>query len=88
MYFVCADRDFNKALPSGLIAEEQTRKLLQIEAAEHDYRVALSKENLKSSQLWVFVEGRQGIPVFPVDLFLPLLCLRHSIHVVFGGSNL
>ena len=75
MCFVRAGRDFNKVLPSGLIAEERTRQLLQIEAAERDYRVALSEENLKPSGLWVFVKARQGILVLPVDLVLPLLRL-------------
>ena len=49
--FICAGRDFNKALPSGLIAEELTRQLLGIVVAECDYRVALLEENLKSSGL-------------------------------------
>ena len=35
-----------------------------------------------------FVEESQGIPVLPVDFVLPLLRLRHVIHVVFGGSDL
>ena len=43
---------------------------------------------MKSSRLWAFVKESQRIPVFPVDFFLPLLHLRHVIHVVFGGSNL
>ncbi|KAL5574240.1 hypothetical protein UlMin_023837 [Ulmus minor] len=51
-------REFNKALPSGLIAEERTRQLLEVVAAERDYRVALSEENLKASGLWAFVEER------------------------------
>ena len=51
MYFVCAGRDFNRALPSGLIAEERTRKLLDIAVGERDYRVALSEENLRASRL-------------------------------------
>ena len=88
MYFVCVGRDFNKALPSGLIVEEQTRQLLQIESAELDYRVAFSEENLKASRLWAFVEERQGILVLPIDLVLPILHLRHAIHVTFGGSDL
>ena len=45
--YVCIGQDFNKALPSGLIAEERTRKLLEIEATECDYKVALSEENMK-----------------------------------------
>ena len=48
---ICAGRDFNKALPSGPITEERTRQLLEIVLVKHDYRVALSKENLKSSGL-------------------------------------
>ena len=86
--FVCAGRDYNKALPSGLIAEERTRQLLEVGVAERDYRVALSETNLRSSRLWAFVEESQGIPVLPVDFVLPLLRLRHAIHVVFGGSDL
>ena len=88
MCFVCVGRDFNKALPSGLIVEEQTRQLLQIESAELDYRVAFSEENLKASRLWAFVEERQGILVLPIDLVLPILRLRYAIHVTFGGSDL
>ena len=33
-------------------------------------------------------EVNQGIPVPHLDLVLPVLCLRHAIHVVFGGSDL
>ena len=86
--FVCSGRDYNKALPSGLIAEERTRQLLEIAVAERDYRVALSAVNLRSSRLWAFVEESQGIPVLLVDFVLPLLYLRHAIHVVFRGSDL
>ena len=86
--FVCAGRDYNRALPSGLIAEERTRQLLEVGVAERDYRVALSETNLRSSRMWAFVEESQGIPVLPVDFVLPLLRLRHAIHVVFGGSDL
>ena len=82
---ICAGREFNKALPSGLIAEERTRQLLEIVVAEHDYRVALSEENLKASGLWAFVEERQGTPALPLDFLLPILRLRHAIHVTFGG---
>ncbi len=57
MCFVCAGRDLNKAWLSGLIAEERTRLLLEIDAAERDYRVALSEENLRTSRLWAFFEG-------------------------------
>ena len=49
--FVCAGRDYNKALLSGLIAEEQTRQLLEIVVGERDYRVALFEVNLRSSRL-------------------------------------
>ena len=73
--FVCAGRDYNKALPSGLIAEERTRQLLEIAVGELDYRVALLEVNLKSSHLWAFVEESQGIPILPVDFVLPLLRL-------------
>ena len=55
---------------------------------ERDYRVALSEENLKSSGLWPFVEERQGTPALPLDLVLPILRLRHAIHVTFGGCDL
>ena len=44
--------------------------------------------NLKSSWLWAFVEESQGIPISPNDLVLPLLHLRHAIHLVFRGSDL
>ena len=86
--FVYVGWDYNKALSSGLIAEEWMQQLLEIAIAEHDYRVALSEVNLRSSWLWAFVEESHGIPVLPVDFILPLLCLRHAIHVVFGGSDL
>ena len=66
----------------------RTRQFLEIEDAKHDYRVAFSGENLKSSRLWAFVEEIQGIPILPVDLVLPILHLRHAIHVTFGGSDL
>ena len=85
---ICAGWDFNKALPSGLIAEERTRQLLEIVPAERDYRVALSEENLKSSRLCAFIEERQGILVPPVDLVLPILHLQHAIHITFGGNDL
>ena len=75
MYFVCAGRDFNRALPSGLIAEERTRKLLEIVVAERDYMVTLSKENLRASWLWDFVEDRLGTTALPIDLVLNLLRL-------------
>ncbi|KAL5573252.1 hypothetical protein UlMin_022849 [Ulmus minor] len=81
-------REFNKALPSGLIAEERTRQLLEVVVAERDYRVALSEENLKASGLWEFVEERQGTPALPLDFLLPILRLRHAIHVTFGGCDL
>ena len=61
---------------------------MEIAIAERDYRVDLSEVNLKSSRLWAFVEESQGIPILPVDFVLPLLHLRHAIHVVFGGNNL
>ena len=85
--FVCAGRDYNKALLSGLITEERTRLLLEIVIAERDYKVALSEVNLRSSRLWAFVEESQGIHVLPIDFLLPLICLRHAIHVVFGGAT-
>ena len=61
---------------------------MEIAVGERDYRVALSEVNLKSIHLWAFVEESQGIHVLPVDFVLPLLHLRHAIHVAFGGSNL
>ena len=48
---ICAGQDFNRALSSGLIAEERTRLLLEIVPAKHDYKVVLSEENLRSSQI-------------------------------------
>ena len=62
---ICAGREFNKALPSGLITEEQTRQFLDIMVTERDYR----------SGLWAFVEERQGTPALPLDLVLPILHL-------------
>ncbi|KAL5569074.1 hypothetical protein UlMin_025649 [Ulmus minor] len=59
-HWKATSRDFNRALPSGLIAEERTRQLLDIAVGERDYRVALSEENLRASRLWVFVEERPG----------------------------
>ncbi|KAL5543291.1 hypothetical protein UlMin_011001 [Ulmus minor] len=59
-HWKATSRDFNRALPSGLIAEERTRQLLDIAVGERDYRVALSEENLRASQLWDFVEERPG----------------------------
>jgi len=86
--FVCVGRDYNKALLSGLIVEERTQQLLEVAVGKCDYRVALFEVNLRSSRLWAFVEESRGIPVLPVDFVLPLLRLRHAIHVVFGGSDL
>ena len=85
---ICAGREFNKVLPSGLIAEERTRQLLEIFVAERNYRVAISEENLKASGLWAFVEEGQGTPALPLDFLLPILRLRHAIHVTFGGCDL
>ena len=85
---ICAGREFNKALPSGLVAEERTRQLLEVVVAERDYRVALSEENLKASGLWAFVEERHGTSALPLDFLLPILRLRHAIHVTFGGCEL
>ena len=73
MYLVCAGQNFNKALPSGLIVKEWTRLVLEVNATEHDYRVAMSEENLRASRLWAFVEERPGIPALPIDLVLTLL---------------
>ncbi|KAL5573741.1 hypothetical protein UlMin_023338 [Ulmus minor] len=87
-HWKATSRDFNRALPRGLIAEERTRQLLDIVVGERDYRVALSEENLRASRLWDFVEERPGIAAIPVDFVLNLLRLRHSIHIVFGGSDL
>ena len=33
-------------------------------------------------------EVQQGIPIPPFDLILPILRLRHTIHVVHGGNDL
>ena len=87
--FVCAGCEYNKALPSGQIAEKRTRLLLEIHAVKCDYKVALSEENLRTSQLWSFLEEvNQGITVPYLDLVLPILCLQYAIHVVFRGSDL
>ena len=40
--FFCADRDFNRAMLSGLVVEKRTRLLLEIPMGERDYRVVLS----------------------------------------------
>ncbi|KAL5552582.1 hypothetical protein UlMin_039983 [Ulmus minor] len=87
-HWKATSRDFNRALSSGLIAEERTRQLLDIAVGERDYRVALSKENLRASRLWAFFEESPGTVVLPVHLLLTLLRLRHSVHVVFGGSDM
>ena len=73
MCYICAGQDFNRALPSGLIAEERTRQLLEITIRERDYRVALSEKNLRASRLWAFVEERPGTAALLVDLLLTLL---------------
>ena len=74
--FVCTNYEYNKAVPSGLIVEEHTRLLLEIPLGEHDYRVALSEQNLRESHLWSSVEEiEQGIHVPPLDLVLPILRL-------------
>ena len=73
--YVCIGRDYNKALLSGLIIEDQTRQLLEIAIVERDYKVALSKENLWASHLWLSVEVEKGILVPPLKLILPLLHL-------------
>ena len=78
---ICADHEYNKALQSRLIGEEQTRLLLEIPTAERDYKVAISEENIRTSQLCSFVEEvNQGIPVPPLDLVLPILRMRYAIH--------
>ena len=86
--YVCVGRDYNKALPSGLIALDWTRQLLEIDIAKHDYRVALSEENLQSSHMWSSIEVDKGTLVLPLDLIFPLLRLQHAIHVVFGSTDL
>ncbi|KAL5563464.1 hypothetical protein UlMin_033211 [Ulmus minor] len=60
-HWKATSRDSNRALPSGLIAEERTRQLLDIAVGERDYRVALSEENLRASRLWEFVEERPDL---------------------------
>ena len=35
----------------------------------------------------MFIEESQGIYVPPIDLILPLLRLRHVIHIVVGASD-
>ena len=54
--FVCVGCEYNKALPSILIAEERTRLLLEIPYGKRDYKVALLEKNLRATQLWSFVE--------------------------------
>ena len=34
------------------------------------------------------MEERQGTPALPLDLVLPILRLRHAIHVTFGSCDL
>ncbi|KAL5580129.1 hypothetical protein UlMin_012571 [Ulmus minor] len=60
-HWKATSRDFNRALPSGLIAEERTRQLLDIAVGERNYRVSLSEENLRASRLWDFVEERPDL---------------------------
>ena len=85
---MCVDYEYNKVLSSGLIAEERTQLLLEIPSGERDYKVALLEENLWETHLWSSVEVEQGIPVLPLNLILPLLCLQHAIHLVFGSTEL
>ena len=74
--FVCTNHDLNRAVPSGLIAEEHTRQLLEIPLAERDYRLTLSEHNLRANQLWSSMEEiEQGILVPPLYLVLPILHL-------------
>ena len=62
---------------------------MKIPVEEHDYRVVLSKANLRGSHLCnVLEEVEQGIPVLPFESIFPILRLRHAIHVVYGGSDL
>lgn len=61
-------------MPSGLVAEDQTRQLLEIPAGECDYKVILSEKNLRASHLWSSMkEVEQGIPIPLLDLVLPIL---------------
>ena len=54
-----------------------------------NYRAAILEQNLRMSQFWLFIEEvHQGIHAPPLDLVLPILCLRHAIYVVFGASDL
>ena len=62
--------------------------MLEIATAECNYKASLLEENLRVSHLWVSVEVEKGITILSLDLILPLLRLRHAIHVVFGGSDL
>ena len=87
--FVCADCNFNRAVLSKLLAEEHTQQLLEIPLGKCDYRVVLSKLNLRASHLWSCMEEvKQDISIPPLELVLPILHQRHAIHVVFGSSNL
>ena len=46
-----ANRDFNRAMPSGLVAEDYIWQLLEIPIGEYDYRVVLLTTNLRASHL-------------------------------------
>ena len=62
--------------------------MLEIPLGKRDYIVSISEENLQASRSWSSVEIEHGIPVLPLDLILPLLCLQDAIHVVFGSNDL
>ena len=49
--FAYAYSDFNRVMPSRLVAEESTRQLLEISLGEHDYIVVMSEHNLRVSHL-------------------------------------
>ena len=70
----CAYCNFNRVVLSGLMVEGCTLQLLEILIEESDYRVMLSKVNLRARHLWNFVEEvEQGIHVPSFDLILPIL---------------
>jgi len=73
MCYACANRDSNRELPSGLIAEDRTRQLLEIAIGERNYRVAMSKENLRAIRPWAFVKETPCTTDLPVKLLLTLL---------------
>lgn len=74
---------------SGLLAEERTRRILELPEKARDWRVVLSEARLRESHLWSHVEQIQrGIPIPPHKLSLQVLLLRRAIHVLYGECSL